>query len=314
MEASLPPRRERLVAWLITDGKPGHRSQLEGLLRALQRHADVDAHWLAPLPRRAAIFSWLLKRFAPGAALPPPDLVIGCGHGTHLSMLAAMRAYAGVRGARSVVLMQPSLPAGWFDLCVIPQHDKPLPRDNVITTRGVLNTARASIHQKPTQGLFLIGGPSKHHGWDDKTLLTQIRQIVKETPDMRWALTTSRRTPEITTHALAGLRRIGIEVIPFEKTDPGWVIDAITVSSQVWVTEDSVSMLYESLTSGAATGLLWVPRRNLDRVTEGVEQLVQEGLVTTFLVWKDTHQLPRQMLPMNEADRVAQLLLSRWSA
>jgi mitochondrial fission protein ELM1 len=309
LSASQSSRRQRLVVWLVTDGKPGHRSQLEGLLRALIRHADVDAHWLDPLPRGAAIFSCFFKRFAPGAALPAPDLVMGCGHATHLSVLAAKRAYGAERGARSIVLMQPSLPLGWFDLCVIPQHDKPAPRDNVITTRGVLNTARASIHQRATQGLFLIGGPSKHHGWDDKTLLTQIRQIVKETPDMRWALTTSRRTPEVTAHALAGLRRIGIEVIPFEKTDPGWVIDAITVSSQVWVTEDSVSMMYESLTSGAATGLLWVPRRKLDRVTEGVEQLVQEGLVTTFLVWKDTHQLPRQMIPMNEADRVAQRVL-----
>lgn len=306
--------RQRLVVWLITDGKPGHRSQLEGLLRALMRHADVDAHWLAPLPRWPAIFSLLLARFAPGAGLPAPDLVLGCGHGTHLSLLAAKRAYVSRRSVRSVVLMQPGLPFGWFDLCVIPQHDKPPARSNVITTRGVLNTARASVHQRPTQGLFLIGGPSKHHGWDDKTLLTQIRQIVKETPDMRWALTTSRRTPEITTHALTGLRRIGIEVIPFEKTDPGWVIDAITVSSQVWVTEDSVSMMYESLTSGAATGLLWVPRKNIDRVTEGVEQLVQEGLVTTFLAWKDTHHLPKQDVPMNEADRVAQQILSRWSA
>jgi mitochondrial fission protein ELM1 len=81
-------------------------------------------------------------------------------------------------------------------------------------------------------------------------LLTQIRQIVKETPGMRWALTTSRRTPEATAQALVALRRVGVEVIPLEKTDAGWVIDAITVSSQVWVTEDSVSMIYEALTSG----------------------------------------------------------------
>ncbi len=305
-----PPVGQRLILWLVTDGKPGHRSQLEGLARALARHAEVDARWIDAPTRGASLAALLRGRFPAGDGLPDPDFVVGCGHATHLPVLAARRA----RGGRSVILMKPSLPLGWFDLCVIPQHDHPPARDNVIATRGVLNTARASVHQKPTQGLFLIGGPSKHHKWDDKTLLTQIRQVVKETPDMRWALTTSRRTPPATVEALAALRRVGVEVIPFEQTDPGWVIDAITVSSQVWVTEDSVSMIYESLTSGAATGLLWVPRQDLDRVTEGVEQLVKEGLVTPFLAWKETHLLVKPPVPINEADRVAQHVLSWWKA
>lgn len=304
--------RQRLVVWLVTDGKPGHRAQLDGLSRALARHAVVDVHWINAPSRGVALRALLLKKFPPGDdALPNPDLVVGCGHATHLAVLAAKRAHA---AARSIVLMRPSLPLGWFDLCVIPQHDKPPIRDNLMTTRGVLNTARASVYQKPTQGLFLIGGPSKHHKWDDQTLLTQIRQIVKATPDMRWALTTSRRTPESTVQSLAVLRSVGVEVIPFAQTDPGWVIDAITVSSQVWVTEDSVSMIYESLTCGAATGLLWVPRQRLDRVTEGVEQLVKEGLVTPFLVWKDTQVLAKQDQPINEADRVAQRVLAWWPA
>jgi mitochondrial fission protein ELM1 len=310
LDTSPAPARPRLVVWLVTDGKAGHRSQLEGLLRALMRSADVNAHWLSPQSRTQALLSLLLRRFTPGQALPAPDLVIGAGHSTHLTVMAARRAHRAT--ARSIVLMQPSLPSAWFDLCVIPQHDKPLPRANVIATRGVLNTARASMYQKPAQGLFLIGGPSKHHDWDEKTLLTQIRQVVKETPDMRWALTTSRRTPQSTTQLLAALRRVGVEVIPLEKTDPGWVIDAITVSSQVWVTEDSVSMIFESLTSGAATGLLWVPRKDKDRITEGVEQLVKDGMATTFLDWQQSKALVKQAVPMNEADRVADAVIARF--
>ncbi|MFZ5756996.1 MAG: mitochondrial fission ELM1 family protein [Pseudomonadota bacterium] len=301
-------RARQLVVWLLTDGKPGHRSQLEGLVRALGRHVEVAAHWLDAMPPAGTAFrEWLLRRFTAGLALPDPDLIVGCGHATHLPLLAAKRA----RGGLSVVLMQPSLPLFLFDLCVIPQHDRPRKRANVVATRGVLNTLRASVHQKATQGLFLIGGPSKHHKWDEKTLITQLRQIVKETPDMHWALTTSRRTPESSLGLLKSLRGIGVEVIPFEKTDPGWVADAITVSSTVWVTEDSVSMIYESLTSGARTGLLWVPRHDLDRVTAGVEQLVKDGLVTPFLVWKDSRTLVKQDKPINEAERVAEEILQR---
>lgn len=312
-----PPADQRLTLWLVTDGKPGHRTQLEGMSRALARHAQVDARWIdlssdrghGPLATGAGalVQAWLFKRFPPGEGLPDPDIIVGCGHATHLPLLAARRA----RGGFAVVLMRPSLPLSWFDLCVIPRHDRPPERPNVMATHGVLNTARVSVHQKPAQGLFLVGGPSKHHQWDEKTLLTQIRQVVKDTPGMHWALTTSRRTPPATVEALKGLRRAGVEVIPFEQTDPGWVIDAITVSSQVWVTEDSVSMIYESLTSGAATGILWVPRKDRDRVTEGVEQLVKEGRVTPFLAWQQTRALARQETPINEADRVAAGLFAR---
>lgn len=314
MDAGFDTRRRKLTVWLITDGKPGHRNQLEGFVRALVRVAAVEIRWLDAPPRavalRALLLNLLLKKrpasFSATDALPDPDLVVGCGHATHLAMLAAKRA----RGGRSIVLMKPSLPLAWFDLCVIPQHDKPPPRSNVFMTRGVLNVARASVHQRPTQGLFLIGGPSKHHAWDDKSLLTQLRHIVAQTPDMRWALTTSRRTPDTTTEQLKALRRVGVEVIPCADTDANWVNDAITVSSQVWVTEDSVSMIFESLTSGAATGLLWVPRRHRDRIIEGIEQLVKEGLVTPFLTWKDTQTLTRQEKPLNEADRVAAQVLA----
>lgn len=299
--------RPRLVAWLLTDDKPGHRTQVDGLVRALARRAEVDTHWLpAPSPG-ASLLSLLRRRFAPGDGLPPPDLIICAGHRTHLAALAARRAH----GGRVVVLMKPSLPLSWFDLCVIPQHDRPPARANVVATRGVLNTAQASQYQKPTQGLFLIGGPSKHHKWDEKTLLAQIRQVVKQTPEMHWALTTSRRTPPETEEALKGLRRIGVEVIPVADTDAGWVIDAITVSAQVWVTEDSVSMIYESLTAGAATGILWVPRQDLDRVTAGVDALVADGYATPFLAWKDNPVLAPPPAPLAEADRVADLLLAR---
>lgn len=307
MDSAFDAAQRHLVVWLITDGRAGHRTQLEGLVRALARRATVSAHWIEVEPgfRWRAAFDALGKRFAAGAALPDPDLVVGCGHAAHLATLAATRA----RGGRSVILMTPSLPLSWFDLCVIPQHDLPPVRANVIASRGVLNMQRASVHQQPMRGLFLIGGPSRHHQWDEKTLITQLRQIVKETPGMRWALTTSRRTPESSRGLLKSLRGIGVEVIPYEKTDAGWVNDAITVSSTVWVTEDSVSMIYEALTSGAATGVLWVPRQDADRVTRGVDQLVQDGLVTPFLAWKDSHALAKQDKPINEADRVVARLM-----
>jgi mitochondrial fission protein ELM1 len=113
MNARTDIARARLVVWLVTDERTGHRSQLQGLLRALQLQADVDAHWLPALPRTRAIFRCCFRVLRRGEKLPAPDLVAGCGHGTHLSVLAACRAHRrDGKTPRSLVLMNPEPAAG----------------------------------------------------------------------------------------------------------------------------------------------------------------------------------------------------------
>ncbi len=297
-----------LTLWLITDNKPGHRSQLQGLAQALAARTAVDTHWIDAPAGRSSLWQWLGGRFPAGADLPAPDLILVAGHRTHLAGLAARRA----RGGKLVALMRPSLPLGWFDLCVIPQHDKPPARTNVLATRGVLNTAQPHAERKADRGLFLIGGPSRHHGWDSAGLLAQIDAILSATPGMRWTLTTSRRTPAETEAALLTLRERGVDVRPVADTAPGWAMSQVARSAQAWVTEDSVSMVYESLTAGAATGLLAVPRLGETRVTAGVAALQREGFVTAFADWQREGHLRAAPTRLAEADRVAEAVLSRW--
>ena len=295
--------------WLITDNQPGHRSQLQGLAQAMAARTAIETHWIDAPPARHALLHWLSARFPPGAGLPDPDFILVAGHRTHLAGLAARRA----RGGRLITLMQPSLPLGWFDLCIIPQHDTPPTRANVITTRGVLNTARPGPARQTDKGLFLIGGPSKHFGWDSAGLLAQIDAILTATPDVHWTLTTSRRTPARTESALLALRARGVDVRPVSDTAPGWAMAQVACSAQAWVTEDSVSMVYESLTAGAATGLLAVPRLGATRIAAGVAELQREGLVTTFEAWQQKGALHAPPERLAEADRVAEAVLARWS-
>ena len=294
--------------WLITDNKPGHRSQLQGLAQALAARTAIETHWIDAPSGRDALWHWLTGRFPPGTALPHPDFILVAGHRTHLAGLAARRA----RGGKLIALMRPSLPLGWFDLCVIPQHDQPPARANVIATRGVLNTARPSPEREADKGLFLIGGPSKHHGWDTPALLAQIEAILAATPAVRWTLTTSRRTPADTESALLALHERGVDVRPVRDTPPGWAMEQVARSAQAWVTEDSVSMVYESLTAGAATGLLAVPRLGDTRVAAGVAELQGDGFVTSFARWQQDGELHLPPTRLREADRVAEIVLSRW--
>ncbi len=103
--------------WWFRDGRAGHERQAKALIDALGRLRPVTLLEAAPLGL-ADVARAAARRLWPAEA--PPDLVLGAGHDTPPSLLAARRA----RGGRAVVLMRPSLPLAWFDLCVLPRHDR----------------------------------------------------------------------------------------------------------------------------------------------------------------------------------------------
>nr|VFK37456.1 MAG: hypothetical protein BECKTC1821D_GA0114238_100185 [Candidatus Kentron sp. TC]VFK51569.1 MAG: hypothetical protein BECKTC1821F_GA0114240_1001142 [Candidatus Kentron sp. TC] len=311
-----------IVVWRFRDGKRGHENQSQGLLRALGRllpikHLDITAV-SGSLHSLGAVFGHPFRTHR----LPHPDLLIGAGHNTHLPLLANAR----MRGGRTIVLMKPSLPIRWFDLCVIPAHDDVRPRSNVFTTRGVLNPIAHTPHKTPNRGLFLIGGPSRHYGWDDDTLFEQIDMIVARESGMTWIATTSRRTPKSTARNLIARKWKNLCPILGSDTPDGWLPEQLARARTAWVTEDSVSMIHEALTSGAFTGVLSVPRHSVTRLSLGVDRLAMDGLVTTFPAWHN-HSLSQPSFgesshgksgfspgEFNEAARCAQWIVDQWFA
>lgn len=302
-----------VVVWAFTDGKAGHENQTRGLLAALAQHYPLDARWIS-VPAYASVLSSLMtRRFLPGVGLPPPTILIGAGHRTHLPMLAARRAH----GGRSVVLMKPSLPRAWFDLCVMPEHDVAAgravaPGSNVLLTRGALNGMQAG-EKNAKAGLILVGGSSRHYGWREKELVAQVETIVQREPWVQWVLTTSRRTPASTTTRLQALAFNNLTVVPVQATGPGWLAAKLAPAAWVWVTEDSVSMVYEALTAGCATGILPVPRRRrVGKIARGISALTQDGLVTAFNDWQQGSKLVPPAQSFNEAARVAAWIGEKW--
>jgi hypothetical protein len=299
-----------LVIWRLIDGKAGHEKQSQGLAEALGRHVAVKIHEIRVSSPLSSLFGWLLGRFPAGHGLPDPHLLIGAGHRTHLALLAARRAC----GGRAVVLMQPSLPLPLFDLCLIPAHDQPPARGNVIATRGALNTARPSRQHDAGLGLILVGGPSAHFDWQSHQVADNIAEIVGKMPAVHWRLTTSRRTPD---DFLTGLRQAdlpNLEILPFDATPPGWLESELARAGQAWVTEDSVSMVYEALTAGCAVGLLRPPRHGDSRVARGVDQLIRDNWVTPFETWQPEQPLLAAPEGFDEAERCACKILEKWFA
>lgn len=306
---AIPPESARVI-WRLSDGKPGHDKQSQGLTAALGRRVPVRVLDLAVSGRRVAAWHWLAGRFPLADALPDPWLILGAGHGTHLSLLAARRA----RGGRVVVLMQPSLPLAWFDLCLIPAHDDPPARSNVITTRGALNAIVAAGRHDPRRGLLLLGGPSAHFCWDDRRMLAQVLEVAAASPDVGWILTTSRRTPADFLARLAeATTPANLRVVPWDQTLSGWLEAELAACGPVWVSPDSVSMVYEALTSGCQVGLLDLEADPQSRVAQGVAGLAASGEATPLAAWRAGQPLASPASAFDEAGRCAELILSRWS-
>jgi uncharacterized protein len=298
-----------LVVWRWIDGKAGHDNQSRGLLDALGRLRPVEPVTLHPLAPTTALTGLLRGRLPACDGLPTPDLVLGAGHGAHLSLLAARRA----RGGKAVVLMRPSLPLSWFDVCLIPEHDTPPIRANVLVTRGALNRIQPSPALEPSRGLLLIGGPSAHFAWDAGAIQRQIAALISADPALAWTLATSRRTPPDFPHSVSAL--VGDErltVIPVAQTGPDWLPAQLARAGQVWVTADSVSMIYEALTAGAMVGILTLPGRRASRVSRGLDRLIADGWVMPFTDWQPRSRLPRPPGTFNEAERCARWIVARW--
>jgi len=298
-----PTVTKPLNLWLLGDGKPGHENQSLGLADALARRRPCEVHRVS-LEEKGGIF----PSIEAATSLPEPDFIIAAGHATHFALLRLARKHR----ARSIVLMRPSLPLRWFDICIIPAHDfaDRFERENVIITQGALNRVSPPLASGREGKMILIGGPSKTHGWDGEPVLKALAEI---TANGIWQLTGSRRTPDGLIEEIKS-RLPGIEIFPHQETTPDWLPARLANAGEVWVTEDSVSMVYEALTSGAKVGLLPVPRIKSDsRVIRGLENLIAENFLTTYADWEKSRALESPPFILREADRCTEEILRRFS-
>lgn len=291
---------------VISDGRPGHENQSIGLAQALARRTGARVE-VVRLPAEGGL--WRKCGAAKQDDGNRPQLIIGAGHRTHIPLLAAAWRFQ----AKSVVIMKPSLPFCLFDVCVVPRHDLSRPgeaRKGVLATRGALNRIGEEPAAKTDTGLILIGGPSKHHGWDGTPLPVAVREIVSARPELAWTVADSRRTPE---GFLGQVNDCGAAVVPHQETEPGWLPRVLGAAREVWVTEDSVSMIFEALTARARVGLLPMPVRNPSaRTVKAVHDLLTDGYVRTLADWRANPEEWGNPPVLHETARCAEAIIRRF--
>ncbi len=183
----------------------------------------------------------------------------------------------------------------------------------MVITQGALNRISEEGPVKTATGLILVGGPSKHHEWSGEPLLGAIEEVVRHQPSLQWTLTDSRRTPAGFIERIGALKLPGLILVPHTQTAPGWVPERLLAAQEAWVTEDSISMIYEAITAGARTGLLPLPVKDpAGRIAKAVDTAVAAGYAVRHALWRETGVIPGAPVPLHEAARCADEVLERF--
>jgi len=178
--------------------------------------------------------------------------------------------------------MRPSLPTNWFDLCVVPRHDGIGEGPNVFVTEGPINLMEYSKEKNSEEGLILVGGESRHYKWENDVVLSQVKEAINSSLDVSWTISDSRRTPEKFREVLMDIDLPKTKYIPFAKTSSSWLVKKLKSSNYVWITPDSVGMIYEALSSGALVGTFLLSKKRSSRVARNLDFLIKNGWVRTI--------------------------------
>ncbi len=300
------------------DGRPGHEKQTKGVLGALKILTDIQVRHEAVKEQGAIAqlkrwFGFAGTRILPGrSGRGDVDIIIGTGSRIHIPMIFHQRRH----GGRLVTCMTPDrMVRSCFDLCLVPQHDASAKRANVFITVGPPVPVTDLDAHDSDRGLILVGGVDhKSHHWDSQCVLNQIQAVVDRQSKIRWTISSSPRTPDDMTRMLeqyaGGIDHVAF--YSFQHTPKGWVETAYAENKMVWVTADSISMVYEALSAGCQVGILpvqWKNRKN--KFQRSIDFLNEAQLIVTYDQWLEG-QRSSSRAPLNEAKRCAEEILRRW--
>ncbi|MDC0127746.1 mitochondrial fission ELM1 family protein [Methylophilaceae bacterium] len=263
--------QKKIVIWRLIDGKIGHEKQTLSLVNALKNEITIKT---INIKIQSFLFSILfsmkvLKNFQ------NPDLIIAAGHKTHISLLFLKYLY----GGKSILLMKPSLPCNWFDLCIIPEHDKCKVRGLIVWTKGLLVTTTNYINKNEKKGLILIGGISKHYIWDSESVVNQVKKLLSNNLLIDFILSPSRRTPKDFIVKINKISFKNLKIHETKKQNKNWLKNQMNKTKYAWITVDSMSMVYESITAGQNVGLISLKSKGKSRITEEVNRLKEEKVI-----------------------------------
>lgn len=271
---------------ILDEGSPGHHTQSEGIVDLLRRH-DIEIvvehirfyyklrGIFRPLIRSlmqyasSNIQEWLLKRcgYLDHEPIHKPDLIISSGGKSVYASFVLKHRFE----AKNIFVGIPDpFPEKWFDLIITPvARNFTVPHvisgliPNTVTPDSIASAGEEYWgNGKPTCPcwVLLIGGNSKSHRFSQSDWNGLIKGVnsLAEQNGICWLVTTSRRTPtEVETLLEEHLdRRYLFDLVLYNREPRKVLKPFLSVAERVFVSQDSLTMASEALSSGSPVTLL----------------------------------------------------------
>ena len=278
------------ILW-ISDGKKGHEKQVEILLNEVSKTENIIIKKEIVVINK---FSQFLELITYSASLlvgslflntgkflkydeDNIDIIIGAGSSIHLRMLL-IKNYLSNKGnsIKVVSILTPSLYRRKFDIICSPIHDseKLSVTKKVIFFEGCL--AKVSINEVDENiGFIGIGGTNKHFVFDQDAIIMQIEFLIRLYQQKKWFLFTSRRTPN---EMVDNINKIALTNKNLIISDDNYD-EIIEKASIKVVTQDSINMIYESLSTKGQTLLFNMKYIKINKIVNQINTLLNNKRV-----------------------------------
>ena len=279
------------ILW-ISDGKKGHEKQVEILLNEVSKTENIIIKKEIVVINK---FSQLLELITYSASLligslflntgkflkydeDNIDIVIGAGSSIHMRMLL-IKNYLSNKGnsTKVVSILTPSFYRRKFDIICSPLHDSDklsVAKKNVIFFEGCL--AKVSTNEvEENIGFIGIGGTNKHFAFDQDAIIMQIEFLIGLYQQKKWFLFTSRRTPN---EMVDKIKKIALTNKNLIISDDNYD-EIIEKASIKVVTQDSINMIYESLSTKGQTLLFNMKYIKINKIVNQINTLLDNKRV-----------------------------------
>ena len=248
--------------WVISDGTKGMENQSLALAKLLSKNFKLikynPPYFLKkfPLIRNLFIFKikdHLLKN------IHPPKIVITTGKrmaGVSLALKSILK-----ENVKTIHIQNPKLPFEYFDLLLIPEHDK-ITAKNVIQTKGALSffnyNELKKIEEKKIKLikgnkknliLLMIGGNNKRYKPNNSDYYYLSMKILEATKNLSCQLVVllSRRTPSKAVKILnSSFLKHNENFQIITSSEQNLYPDILKIADYMIVTSDSVNMISET--------------------------------------------------------------------
>ena len=253
----------------IFDQRPGHSNQGNILLESLVNELDCTSS-------EYSIDN--LDKLKPSSNRL---ILIGVGHRAHKALLQQKKLLSDSHDTTLIAVLRPTFNAKKFDLVVAPEHDyhdRKMPINSLLFKGSLCKTSL--LKPENNKVVVCIGGPIKNVPFEKSTLIDNLKYIIDTHQQFKISIFNSRRTPDDVWSEISCYENIRLH--DSKDTDFNFFNQNLVLASKKFITPDSISMIFESLSSYGETYLLQTskfPKKSWFRIKSNKHQRINNELL-----------------------------------